>query len=285
MSLNTYIEAITPVSASIGGTGVTTATITVNAINPDMVELVWNNFNTTSGANNPSVILPRVEKASTTATSVTFNVIRNTGNTTTTTFTGFAVEHTSLAVESITYGTISIAGAGTSGTATIGVVDTSRSIRTFIGCTTTGVSSTSGQLCGFDLTNATTVTMHKGLSNTMTGAFCVVQYKAGILVQFEQRADTFANSNSLDAVTLANTYILANTQVFYGGISTSQASYTNYFMSGQLDNSTPPNSSTLNIIRSGSSTASRTFYSTIAQFIPAYYNSIQQGAVEVGTPP
>jgi len=84
-------------------------------------------------------------------------------------------------INSIQYGTITIATNATSGTATITSVDTSKAALHFLGFSTSQneASNQRRTFAYITLTNATTVTAtrdNQGSTGTVTVSFCVVEY-------------------------------------------------------------------------------------------------------------
>lgn len=266
---NIYIQAVTQVMVSIGN-GATSASVTISAINPLLVQMKWNGFYTDNATNNPAQNVVRVEFTSSTATDVTFTVFRNTASTSTSVFVGTAVEWKPAAVESITYGKITTAN---STNLTIGAVDITRSTCEYLGASSVGTTGAAQQLAAVFLANSTTVTATHGLATVMQVCFCVVQWKAAIITTLENSAVLLANTNSSDTITLAGSFTLAYSMLFYGGVKMAVATYSNIFHAMLFDTSSNPSSNVI-VERTGASTLGRTVYFTAVQFIPAFITSL-----------
>ena len=108
-------------------------------------------------------------------------------------------------VESIQYGTATVAGTG-SGTATITSVDTSRSVVMFLGVSTnSGSVNTLYNHAYVALTNATTVTATAcATANTRTINFVVIQFRPGVVKLMQQFVVTIGVSAGSGTATITS---------------------------------------------------------------------------------
>lgn len=118
----------------------------------------------------------------------------------------------SLAIESIQTGTINVASASGSNTATITSVDTSRTILLHLG-TSYNISGSilTGPMVRIALTNSTTVTatdVVTGDGATASVSFVAIQFKAGVLKSVQRGTlTTAAGTATISAVNTAKAFV------------------------------------------------------------------------------
>lgn len=112
-------------------------------------------------------------------------------------------------VRSVQRGTITIAGASTSNTATINAVNTDRAVLKFLGCTVGGVENPSFVFARVALTNATTVTATKGNSDPgaddVVVSYEVVEYGMGLIRSIQRGTITAAAGTATATINAVNT--------------------------------------------------------------------------------
>lgn len=272
---SSIIQSIQPFSITITN-GNTSNTATITAVDTTKAVLFLGGFTTTVtagtayGSSNPYVAL-------TNATTVT--ATRN-SSTSAVTVRGTIVEFVSSAISSVQSGTIVLSGV-TSNTATISSVDTSKSVVLWLGHITNSTSSNVSRAWGsFVLTNATTVTFSRSVSNNvLTGSFMVVEFASGILNSAPQvkTATATGASTTLD-VTLLSTSTSNTINVLSG--------FTNGYSSDDMTsvNSYYQMTSTTNVrlTRVGTTTTSRTIAFTALEFASANIQSLQRGTTTIG---
>lgn len=121
-------------------------------------------------------------------------------------------------IESIQYGTVAVSG--TSNTATITAVDTTRTVLLHLGASyDISASDLRAANTRIALTNATTVTGVKGTTGdggTATISFAVIQFRAGVVRPIQRGTITMSGSSNTATITAVNT---AKTAVNHLGCS------------------------------------------------------------------
>jgi hypothetical protein len=264
-----YITSIQQVSITIASSA-TTGTATITSVDTSKAYINWagNTTAATSGAGTQD--FPRVTL--TNATTVT--ATRNTSTSAAVVVNVFVIEGTSNLIGSIQQGTITISS-GTSNTATITSVDTSRSVVFYNGNTTTN----GDYECTYDsgavtLTNATTVTAYIGQTKNVTVGYVVVEFASAAISSVQRFTDAYTTSNSTDTKTI--TSVNTSRSIIAWGGNTALASDWDNFYGLQLTSST-----NVNLVRSGTGTGSRAAYYTVVEFASGVINSIQRGSITI----
>jgi hypothetical protein len=149
--------------------GELTQTATITAVDPARALLIWNS----AGHDNPVLASAQTYVLLTNATTVTATREDSTGAIT----VGFTVLTANPSwFRSVQRGTVTIAAAGTSGTATVSAVSPTRSAVTILGSSNDSAANAQARIV---LTNATTVTLSidgGALGSDTTTAFQLVEY-------------------------------------------------------------------------------------------------------------
>lgn len=271
MATLSYVIVTTPVVVIIAN-GATTQTVTVNCTNPNLVYFAWNGFITTKATVVPSNFLPRVEKTSTTASSITFTVTRAVVDAATVTLFATVVEFGADAVESIQYGTTTLISTTTANTA-ITAVDPSRSCAAMLGLTTTGTTNATAQCSGTTLDSGgaqVNVTIAQNTASTVISAWCVIQFKVGVVMQKEQVVVGATNTQTGLTFNCLNFYDLTKTVIIYGGVTGSNVAPAIFQMRGLLSGVA---STILTMTRQSSTNVTRNYYCEIFQL--SFISSLQ----------
>lgn len=209
----------------------------------------------------------------------TVTVQRNTSASHTVTSRGCVIEFYPWAVKSIQTGTITIAAASASNTATINAVDTTRSVVFYLGLSTDSTSTSANNIfCGLDLTNSNTVTATRGsTANSPTVGYAVVEFNPGVVKSIQQKSFTSTSSStsetqSITAVDRNNTVLLHN------GSYSSTSIESTWFYDVQMTSST-----VVTLARSGTSTTSRTVNYTALELNPGFIRSMQRGISQIAS--
>ena len=175
---------------------------------------------------------------------------------------------------------ITIAAAGTSGTATISNAGTVNSFIFWGGIAygATGVSSGGGSWPHVVLTNATTVTatLNSAATAAVTIYGTVVTFQSSV-IKSNQIGSTVVASGSASTNTAISAVTLANAIVLYNGVtpSSTAVSALNSGVTAQLTSTTNVNCTT-----GANATANTTIYYTVLEFQPGILNSaVQQGSI------
>lgn len=225
---------------------------------------------TSTGSANTNRSAARI--ALTNATTVTATR-QNTNDAVTVAFT--VVEFAS-GVNSIQSGTIAIAGAATSNTATISAVGANAFVLWLGGSTAvTGLTWTTTE-CSAELTNSTTVTARCQTNEAMTIGYMVADLDTTIVSAIEQRAVTNTSGNAAftDTITSVDTN---KAVLFYNGaiVPATSSTVTSFACTVVLTNAT-----TTTITRIGTNTGSQTINYTVVTFATAALNgNIQRGTI------
>ena len=137
-------------------------------------------------------------------------------------------------IESVQYGSFTISNGNLTATATITEVDTTRSTLDFLGSSSTDTTGSPGRgLPSIILTNGTTIT---GTRTLTTGdavvAFCVVQYRPGVLKSV-QRGTLFFNVSPTTTATVTEVNT-AKTQVVDTGVRADTNGFQNALHANRL---------------------------------------------------
>ncbi len=268
------IHSIQPFEITIG-TSATSNTATITSVDTSKSVIFFGGFTTTHNGNTYREFFPRVEL--TNGTTVT--AYRDTSSASqTVTVRGTVVEFESAAVTSVQAGTINMASSSASGTATISAVTTSRAAVFYLGNTnTTSTTSPQSVLVRTDLTNSTTVTATRATANTavLTVGYCVVEFAASVVSSVQQRSVTLSTSStsSSDTISSVNT---GRTLLLYNGSTSSTSTLSNFLYNLELTAAT-----TVTLIRTGTSTTSRTINYTAVEFATGIVNSLQRDTTAI----
>lgn len=269
------IKSIQQFSITIGVLA-TTNTATITAVTAANAMIIYGGMTSTTTALSVYV---EVFTGLTLTNGTTVTATRGIGTAGALTIQGTVVEFAS-DVNSIQYGTISIAATALSNTSTLGTTVGSNAFVIFLGEAVTGTATNNftQYTAGVTLTNSTTVTANVGTvvpsGTTVTVYYCVVDLDSTIIASIQQRTFT-STSGSLsytDTITSASTtasLIIWGGHTFATGAGSIQAS--NHYV--QMTNATTTTFT-------GGSTAgtSRTHYYTVVTFQSAVLNgSIRRG--------
>lgn len=185
-------------------------------------------------------------------------------------------------VGSVQYGSITIASAGTSNTATINSVDVNYSAVFYLGFTSNSASDNfaSRNNVTLALTNSTTVTCTRGVnpSFTTTGRFCVVEFSRFVVKSVQSRSVTLTSANNADTDTISSVDINSS-MILYNGSTQSATGINNikewaYWL-------TLTNSTTTTLTRAGTSTTSHVVRYTVLEFHKNIIRNIFRGSINM----
>lgn len=187
----------------------------------------------------------------------------------------FTVVEFASGVNSLQYGTITLAAAATN-TATISSVGANAFVIWLGVSTTTGATAIHTVSVGVGLTNSTTVTATAGTAVTAVLSFVVADLDSSIVQSVQPEAHTDATSAStytdtITSVTPGNTLLIFGGQNWGSGSSDSTGTVLHTIV---LSNAT-----TVTMTRSSTTATSRTIFYTVVQF----RGSVLNGAVQRGT--
>lgn len=268
------ISSVQQVTVTIAANA-SSATATITSVDTTRSVVFWGGLRGVDTAMQFNEDLARVDL--TNATTVTAQT--NSANTTSSrTVRCTVVEFTAAAISRVQQGTVSIANNATSGTATITSVTTSRAAVLFLGQTVTQTGLDIGFSCArLTLTNATTVTATRGVSNatSMVVGYVVVEFASGVTTQVQQASTTIAAGSTSATSTLTST-ATARTMLFWGGftISASSTAIT------RMGRATLTNATTVTATRQSTSNGT-TVNVTAVEFASAYMTSLQRGESDI----
>lgn len=272
---NSYVNSVQYVSITIPG-GSNSATATISAVGSGAF-LILNGHSTTDNVVT-TLTRPAIRVTLTNSTTVTAN--RQSADATITTTVNVAViDATANLVESVQFGTVAVNNA-TSNTATISSVDLSRSAVFYLGQSSTSTSAANRVFGAVELTNATTVTGVLGATastTTCTLSYCVVQFAASA-IQSVQRFATNSSSSSLTTAQAISAVTTANSMIAWGGVATSNSTFSSWIMNAQLTSTT-----NVNLVRTGTGAVSRTAYITVIDFASGVLSSMQRGTIALAS--
>lgn len=251
--------------------GSTSGTATITAVG-SLAFLIYNGH--TSAVLSGTTGFPRI----TLTDSTTVTATRNTSDVGNSVVVRVCVVDPSASlVSSVEYGTITVAAASTTNTATIGSVDTSRSIVIWLGYTTTnGTAASSSSFTAVDLTDATTVTATRNASTgSVTASFVVVQFATGVIQSVQKRSVTMTSNATTTADTIS-AVTTANTLLFYNGVHSSVQAFNSAYYRLELTSTT-----NVNLTRTATSTTSKTVKYTVCEFVSGVLTSNQKSTTSV----
>ncbi len=267
-SPTSIIKSIQHVQITIAAS-TTSNTATINSVNTNYTAIL---FSGCQSGTSTSCADSFTRVVLTDATTVT--ATRNTSNTNTTTVSCAVIEFQSWALASnVQRGTISIASASASNTATISSVTTSRAVVLRGGYTTNNGAITASVYTNLELTNGTTVTAARdSTTGTVIAAYSVVEFASNLVKSVQHRSVTMATSSSSPTDTISSVAFDNTWFIYNGGISGISAP--NSALHGLFVNRT----TTVTLIREGVSTTSRTVKYIVLEFVPGitrrtYYSS------------
>lgn len=198
------------------------------------------------------------------------------GNTNDAVTVAFTVIEFASGVNSIQSGTIAIAGAATSNTATISAVGANAFMLWLGGSTAVTALQWTNCESSVELTNSTTVTARCQTNDAMTVGYMVVDLDTTIVSAKEQRAvtNTSGNASFTDTITSVDT---TKTLLFYNGaiVPATSSTVTSFACTTVLTNAT-----TVTVTRVGTNTGSQTINYTAVTFAGAALNSsVQRGTI------
>lgn len=268
------IKSIQQVAITIG-TGATSNTATISAVDTSKSVIIWNGFNTDHTGSSAAEVFTRI--ALTNATTVTAS--RNTSSGSFSVIVrATVVEFTSSMVNSVQAGTIAFNTSQTSNTATITSVNTSYATVLWLGAITDYTSNSANTvLSSVQLTNATTVTANRNTAGgtNMTVGYMVVEFQAAVIQSIQPRAVTLATNatSSTDTISSVST---GNTLLLHNGSTAVSANWANAFYYTSLAGST-----SVTLARTGTSSTSRTIYYTVLEFVSGVLNSLQRSTTAI----
>lgn len=267
-----YVTAVKRYEVTIAGL---TDSATVDVDTMDSRSLIFVSYRGSATSNGQTVTCARLIRLSDTQ----IKIQRETGASTPTITAEIEIWYaTSNLVESVQYGGVTITAA-TSGTATISSTDTSRTSVVWTGLQSNlATQAASRQLARVAQTNATTVEAVISTSSTVTASFITIQWASGAIDSVQNMIDTYTSANTTDAKTISSVDI-NRSLVFSGGTTSSSTAVAppTIFHTRQLADST-----TLNYVRSGTTTTNRSHSSSVVQFKSGVFASnIQRGTIDL----
>lgn len=272
-----YIVSIQPVSITIGN-GQTSNTAIISSVNTSNAVLFY------QGQSNSASSTDDIGQARITLTNgTTVTALRNTSSTKTITVRAAVIEFSSSAIQSVQYGTVSVANTSNTANATISSVNTSNSSVIYLGISSDSNSNQSPANNEFllSITGATTVAATRN-NGTNTGncviSFCVVEYKAAVLQSLQTVNFSVFTANTSDTFTISSVNT-ANTVLIWGGQRTPQPSENSAYLNVQLTNST-----TLTFTRGGGTAGGiRAATISVVEFASGVMKSMQRGTISLGS--
>jgi len=264
-----YVTSIQSVSIAVTA-GNSTNTATITSVDTDTSFLIFQGQSCdATTANDSSDVFTRITR--TNATTVTAT---RSGTTGATTINAVVIEGTANLVDTVQFGTVTIAAS--SATDTVTSVDTARSSLFWLGqsrATSSTILTSHGTI---QLTNATTIT---GDINNPDGAvlgYVLVEFQDAAIESIQEINDSFSsNTDSTHAITLS-AVTEANTLLAYKGTITSGAP--NDFMHAELTSTT-----NVDLIRGGAASVFHTSRFTVIEFVSGVLESIQRGVATIPT--
>lgn len=267
------VKSVQQVQITLGA-GVASANLTIGAVDATKTALFYQGVSSTTSN---SALSEEAAVSITLVNGTTVSASRGaTGDTVTVSF--MVVEFMPSAINSVQYGTISIAAAATSGTATISTVG-SLAFVLFLGatCTSTGQLQSSTRTA-VALTNSTTVTAFANGAANMTIGYVVIDPTSALVASVQQLnhleslTTTTSYSDTITSVDTTRSMILRNGIVAVSGVA---ASIEHTIV---LTNAT-----TVTMTRNGAGAIVRTMYYTVVQFQAAAMGGVaaQRGTMKI----
>lgn len=270
---SSIIQSIQHISITIG-TSSSSNTATISSVTTSNTIVFYNGCTTTDTGTGGDVLNVDVYLSLSNATTVTAT---RAGNSNTVTVLATIVEFVSGVLTSNQSGTISYTG--TSNTATIASVDTSKAVCFYLGSSANSAGCDQ-YLNSATLTNATTVTARNGSGGGVAKvlSYQVVEFSSACLKSIQVLAiSAGANSQVNTTISAVNT---GNTMVHYNGIETARTAWDNAFFDVLLSNST-----TVQINNGGNITNvnSATIRCTVIEFNNGHINVLNRGVNTITT--
>jgi hypothetical protein len=267
----TYLQSVQLFEITIASAG-SSNTATISSVDATRSVIFLTGFTTTYSGTTLRDFIPSV----TLTNSTTVTAQRGDVDASTVTVRGYVAEFTSAAVDSVEYGTISLANGVGSNTATISAVTTARTSVFHLGQTSNvaNATSTEGNIYHtLTLTDSTTITADRNAtSGASTVNFCAVQWASGVLQSMQTISRTLTSGNLSDTETISSV-TTGNTLLAYAGIRCSSSTETIYFYTLELTNGT-----TVTYTRTATTSTSRTINYTVLEFIPGVLSqNVQRG--------
>lgn len=257
------------------GAAASSNTATITSVDTTKSILIYEGRQPTStGSANNNRSAARI--ALTNATTVTATR-QNTNDAVTVAFT--VIEFAS-GVNSIQSGTIAIAGAGTSNTATISAVGATAFVLWLGGSTAITALNWTSTESSVELTNSTTVTARCQANEQMTVGYMVVDLDSTIVTAVQQRAVTNTSGSAAftDTITSLDT---TKTLLFYNGaiVPGTNSTVTSFACTVVLTNAT-----TVTVTRVGTNAGSQTINYTAVTFAGTALNGgVQRGTIALSS--
>lgn len=264
-----YVNSGTPYTVTIAASA-TSGTATVTS--PVGTYFVSGWSYTTTDATTDASSMPRVTFSGTTITAT-----RGTASVATITCIVWMVDATSSLITSVQFGTTALTSGQNSNTSTISAVTSNNTAVLWLGQSTAGSQSYSGNSCIVSL-SGTTVTVQKQFAGSVeTVAWCIVEFNGSALQQAVQRVAVSASRVVNTWTQTVTSVTMANSMMFYGGqyanVTSNQA--TNYSRA-QL---TAATTVTFNVNTTNSVVNAYNF--SLVEFVPAVMNTnaVQRGTI------
>jgi hypothetical protein len=222
----------------------------------------------------------KVEARVTLTNATTVTATRHTTDTNTITVNGTVVEFVSSAIQSIQYGTGTIASGSTSAHVTISSIDTTNAFVQYLGQSSATTANTAYNRfwSSAKLTAATNVKVERNTStDDVTVGFVVVEFKSGILnSSVQQKAIDIIGGATSKSLTLTS-ITPSQTAVFYGGLTMENTTSPKANVRASLTDSI-----TITADRNGSGAGTNTTtICTVVEFKSTDIASIQRGTIDL----
>lgn len=265
----TYVNSVKFYEVTLG-TGQTSNTVTIDEVGDKA--LIFPTFESSGTSTAPSATQARVEFTN----STTLTLIRNTASSVTVKAKIMVIDATDSLVDSVQYGTISLAAA-TSNTAAITPVDATRSIPVYLGMTTDTGSQSAGRQNGrVTLTDEDTITGNTSNAITGTLGFMIIDWADASVTSVQNIVTTLTSANTSDAATISSVDV-NRSLVFNGGQSGALSSSPDLCYTSQLTGPTA-----LTHTRGGTAVTSRTVNRSVVQFATGVLDgNVQRGTIDL----
>lgn len=206
-----YVNSVQYVTVTIAASA-TTGTASVSA--PTGTYFVSGMSFTSTDTSTDASSMPRITFASNTITAT-----RGTSSSATITCIVVIVDATSNLVKTVQFGTVAIAGGSASNTATISAVTNANTAIVFLGQSTTGSQSYSGNMNTIGLSGTTVTATRQFSGSTETVAFCVIEFQGTALHSSVQNVALNATVSATTATSTITSVNANNSMLFEGGFN------------------------------------------------------------------
>jgi len=199
-----YVVSVQSFTVTIAAAG-TSGTVTINSVDTNRAVIFFDGGLTTNTTAQSTAILVRL--ALTNATTIT--ATRGAASASFSQVTrGYIVEFSSDLLDGdVQYGTVTIAAASTSNTATINSISTSRAAPFYLGnsATEAGGTGPNNNSASMVLTDAKTITCTRsGTLGTLVTSFVIPQFLSGVIQSVQHRAPSVSGTNLSDTDTISS---------------------------------------------------------------------------------